>query len=179
MPSSKFKKLADSSDNSGQEKIRQSLAQTAIRFLSYKSRFREEISKRLENEIKKKNYPSTSSRLISPILDKLEKNHLLNDEELVKDYINYYLKEKLKGPYFIKQILILKNAPSDLIEENLTKLATPEAQGEAINTFLQKKLVKTKVVDRKEREKLIRQLKSRGFDFHLILKKIDECVQIG
>ena len=156
---------ADISNN-----IEKALTQTALRYLGYRDRFKQEIIVRLKKQIATKGYPAESLELIPGILTKLEKAGLLDDQDLINRYVKSQQKEKLKGPYTIKQKLLQMGASRDQIDSSLKKLVTSDSQSFSINKLIKK--YRPNLKDFKSVAKFQRQLIYRGFGLDLIKKKI-------
>jgi len=157
------------------EDIQKRLTQTALRYLGYRARLEGEIVKRLELEIKKKKYGEEGEKLIPVVVDKLKKMNLIDDVQFIKDFIEYQLESKLKGPYFITQRLTQLGADPKSVKSLMPQLVDREKEGAAIDQVIQRKYPQG-ITNLKDKNKLYRQLKSRGFSFQLIQEKIDASV---
>ena len=157
------------------EDIQKRLTQTALRYLGYRARLEGEIVKRLELEIKKKKYGTAGEKLIPVVVDKLKKMNLIDDVQFIKDFIEYQLESKLKGPYFITQRLTQLGADPESIKPLMSQLIDREKEGTAIDQVIQRKYPQG-ITDQKDKIKLYHQLKSRGFSYQLIREKIDASV---
>lgn len=146
------------------------LTQTALRYLSYRDRFKKEIELRLKKQIVKQKLPEESLSLIPNILTKLEETGLINDQELIDTYIKYQQESKLRGPYFIKQKLLRMGAPNNIIDTSLRRLITSKSQDISIEKLYKKH--QPNLEDRKDLERFQRQLMYKGFNINQIKKKI-------
>lgn len=140
--------------------IKNSLFQTALRYLGYRDRFKKEIENRLKKEIYKK-FPEESLNLIPEILNKLEKAGLINDQELIDNYVKSQTKN-LRGPLFIKQKLFQMGVSKELIDNSIKKLTTQKSQQIAIKKLIKKH--KPNLKDVKQKAKFQRLLAHRGFN---------------
>lgn len=157
------------------EDIQKRLTQTALRYLGYRARLEGEIVKRLELEIKKRKYGSAGEKLIPVVVDKLKKMNLIDDVQFIKDFIEYQLESKLKGPYFITYRLTQLGADPKSVKSLISQLVDKEKEGAAIDQVIQRKYPQG-ITNPKEKNKLYHQLKSRGFSFQLIQERIDASV---
>ncbi len=148
--------------------IEKALFQTALRYLGYRDRFSKEIELRLKKQISSKKLPPESLNLIPNILAKLEKSGLINDQELIKSYINSK-RDKL-GPHAISHRLFRLGAPKNLTDSLLAQTLSKEDQGRVIEKLIKK--AKPNLEDAKNIEKLQRFLIYRGFDMGQIREKI-------
>ena len=141
--------------------IQKALFQTALRYLGYRDRFKKEIETRLKKQIIKRKFPEESFKLIPDILVKLEKNGLINDQDLINTYVKNQHLNRLRGPFFIKQKLMIMGAPRNQVDSAINKLITPESQGIAIKKLIEKR--KPDLQDRQSLQKFQRFLAYRGF----------------
>ncbi len=150
------------------------LRETAIRYLSFRPRFKAEVinhlaKKALERKIKN---PST---LINQIVISLEKSGFLNDEKLLESYIRTRLRDKLKGPYWLKPRLLHFGLNRSQVESALKVHAGRDIQLEVIHLFLTKK-THGNAPDLKTKAKLFRALTARGFGADLVSAAFDQSL---
>lgn len=148
------------------------LESTAIRFLSYRPRFKAEVYTRLGRKAKELNLPN-SYTLINQIVESLEKSGFLNDEKLLESYIHSHLIGKTKGPYWIRPRLLHFGLNKSEIDEALKIHAGREIQIEIIGKFLAKRCSGSKP-DLKTKARLFRALSTRGFSGELIIEAFDQ-----
>jgi SOS response regulatory protein OraA/RecX len=147
------------------------LFQTAIRYLGYRDRFKKEIETRLKKQIIKLKLDQDSLALIPDILSKLERAGLINDQELISSYIKNQQNNRLRGPYFIKQKLMIMGAPRDKVDSAIKEICTQESQETAIGKLLAK--YQPDLGDAKQLAKFQRLLTYRGFSSSFsYLKKV-------
>lgn len=104
-------------------------------------------------------------------------NKYLNDEEYARNYVENALKYKAYGKFKIKQKLREKKVPSEIIEDVLGNI---DSTDEALEKAFQSKSRGLDLKDRKDKEKLVRRLASRGFAFDDINRRIsDEQNMLG
>lgn len=112
--------------------------------------------KQVRNYLKEKLYHKDA---IDNIIKKLSDYKYLNDEEYTKSFISTY--KKTKGKLWIKQQLISKGVNEHIITKFINEM---EAQNESIE-YLVDKFLKGKQKDQKTKEKLFRNLISKGFTY--------------
>ncbi|MEG2250527.1 MAG: regulatory protein RecX [Bacilli bacterium] len=97
------------------------------------------------------------------ILQKLEKEGLVDDFKYTEAYIHDKFLLSLDGPNKIKRNLLLQGIEEDIINENLNKITLEE---------IENKIIKYIEKHNKEPKKLINILINQGFDYYLILETI-------
>lgn len=104
-------------------------------------------------------------------LDWAEEFGYLSDERFTESNINYKLKNK--GNNKIKYLLKNKGVSEDIIDKVLSETVSEENR--AIHTLLKYKnsKIKEKVIDEKIKEKAIRFMASRGFNYNHIKEAWD------
>lgn len=147
------------------------LLNSSYRFLSYRPRSEKEI----RDYLKKK---KASNLTIKNIIQKLISNKFIDDEEFTRWWIEQRTKIKPKGVRFIKFELKQKGIDKDLIEK-----VFEDSSEEIITDFekalnlAQRRMTRYKNEEpRKRYEKLARFLASKGFDFDVIKKVIDQVL---
>ncbi len=145
------------------------LQQAAIRFLSYRPRFRAEV----ENHLLKKGGEST---LINQIIARLEDSKFINDEKLLEGYIRHRLQERGKGPLWIKTNLLHLGLDRTAIDRALKEHAPAELQLAIIKKIISK-ISQDGHPDLKTKARIYRLLASRGFSFDQIKKAFDALGQ--
>lgn len=148
------------------------LENTAIRYLSFRPRFKAEIYTRLARKAEELNLPN-SYTLINQIVKSLEKSGFLNDEKLLESYIHSHLIGKTKGPYWIRPRLLHFGLSKSEIDEALKIHAGREIQIEIIGKFLAKRCPGSRP-DLKTKARLFRALSARGFSGELITHAFDQ-----
>ncbi len=148
------------------------LEATAIRFLSFRSRFKAEVINRLAKKAKELGLADPLT-LINQIIASLERAGFIDDAKNLAGYIRYRLETKMKGPYWIKSSLLRLGLAKSDIERSLAENAGRELQKNIIRQFIEKK-VGGNNVDMKTKAKLFRALISRGFSAALVAEAFDE-----
>lgn len=165
MPSPKQSSLPDS-------ELKSVLKNTAIRYLSFRPRFKQEVIDRLAKKSVELSI-SDPLDLIDQIINSLERSGFIDDQKLIESYIQTHLVGKLKGPYWIKPRLLHLGLTKELVDTALKKYATREIQIESIKKFWQKKRFNLNS-DQKEKARFFRSLSARGFSSDLILSAFDQ-----
>lgn len=125
----------------------------------------------LKTLLRKKEYPE---EFIEQATDRLIKQGYLNDKAFAKSYINMQIMTTSHGPNRIKNDLIAKKVPIEIIEEVLVSF-TDKLQLEKIH-----KLIKKAINGNKTKggfvlkQKISNDLKIQGFDYHLIQQALSE-----
>lgn len=148
------------------------LENTAIRYLSFRPRFKAEVYTRLGQKAEELNLKD-SFTLINQIVESLEKSGFLNDEKLLESYIHSHLIGKTKGPFWIRSHLFHFGLNKSEIDEALKTHAGREIQIEVLGKFLAKKCPGASP-DLKTKARLFRALSSRGFSGQLITEAFDQ-----
>ncbi|MFZ2202585.1 MAG: RecX family transcriptional regulator [Microgenomates group bacterium] len=147
------------------------LTNTAIRFLSYRSRFKAEVINRLAKKAKELQIKDPLT-LINQITESLERAGFIDDEKNLESFIRYQLETKRKGPYWIKSRLAHYGLTKGEVEASLKENAPPSVQLEIIRRFIEKK-TRGIVPDLKTKAKLYRALVGRGFSASLVADAFD------
>lgn len=150
---------------------RAALEAIAIRYLSYRSRFKVEVIDRLARKAREIGLTDPFT-LINQIVESLEKSGFINDTKNLEDFIRYRLETKLKGSLWIRAYLIHLGLAKSEIEAALRRHAPAEIQRIAIGRFLSKKLGSRRP-DIKTKAKLFRALVNRGFPVSLVASAFD------
>lgn len=144
----------------------------ALRFLSFRPRSEKEI----QDFFKKKQVDLLTSQ---KIIDKLKEQKFINDEEFVKWWIEQRTKIKPRAARLIKFELKQKGIAKELIDE-----VFKDKDFETVSDFdkaiklAQKRMVRLKnETPKKAYEKLGRFLASKGFDYDIIKKVIDQVLE--
>lgn len=136
----------------------------ALKFLSFRPRSRKEV----ETRLKKKGVDTNESNLI---LEKLDGLKLLDDEEFSKWWITQRKTFRPKGWRIIKIELLQKGISREIIDS----LAPEEKEDQEALRILEKKWSSWHRLDKtSRREKAARFLQSRGYDWEITKKAIDQ-----
>ena len=154
------------------------LLNKSFRFLSYRPRSEKEVRDYLKKKIS--NF-KTGEELIDSIIEKLKKQRFLDDREFAKWWIEQRSKIKPKAIKFIIFELKQKGIDKDLIEEVLESkdLEIASDFDKALN-LAQKRIGRYKNEESKKTyENMARFLASKGFDYDIIKKVIDQILPKG
>ncbi len=148
----------------------------ALRFLSYRPRSEKEVREKLESK-------KVESNIIEKIILKLKEKKFLNDEEFAKGWIENRNRFKPRSARLIKIELKQKGIKEDIFNKLISD------KGLMINDLESaKKLVKKKMEKYRNKlgitrdeiyQKLGRFLASKGFNWDIIKKSIDEILAKG
>ncbi len=135
--------------------------ESALKILSRKRVSSKEISKKLE----KKGF---SPEEIEKTLKYLNESHYINDEELLVDYLKLLIEKRFYGPEKVVAYLRNKGFSSQDIREKLSAQYSENQIVEYGKKFIDKKFNGFDENDKKIREKIIRSLIYKGFNWDLI-----------
>lgn len=144
------------------------LTDTAVRFLSFRPRFKAEVENKLLLKAKEINADPT---LINQIIESLEKSGYINDDDLIESYIRHRLVERGRGPFWLKKRLHLLGLSRSFIECAIQKHASETLQTKVVREILRKKYG-LKKFDVSTKSKAIRFLLSRGFSLEIIRQAV-------
>ena len=147
------------------------LESTAIRYLSYSPRFKAEVFDRLARKAKDMGI-SDSFTLINQIVVSLEESGFLDDRKNLESYIRIRLREKMKGPYWMKPRLLHLGLSKPEVENALREFADRSVQLEVRRRCLDRRGLKNPLA-LKEKAKLFRRVLSRGFGRDLVASVFD------
>lgn len=133
-----------------------------FRILSLKPYTESDIRKKIQNRFKE-----IQAEMVDEVLLKLKEFKYINDSEFAENYIAFRTKISPRGKFLLKQELIKKGVASQIIEDTI--------ENSEINEItLAQQLVehKSKALQsfepQKRKEKLMRFLLSRGFNYGVI-----------
>lgn len=142
----------------------------ALRFLSYRPRSEQEI----RNKLKEKR---VEQEIIEKIISKLKDKRFINDEEFAKGWMESRLRFKPRSLRLIKIELKQKGIGPETIN-NLQ--FTIDSDLESAKKLVERKLKRLKTLSKQEiYEKVGRYLASKGFNWDIIKKSIDEVLEKG
>lgn len=145
---------------------------TALRFLSFRPRFKAEVENKLLLKAKEINADPT---LINQIIADLEKSKFINDQQLLESYIRHHLTVKKKGPLWIKMHLSRFGLDKLTVSSALRQHAPDTLQMEIIAKIISK-LTHGKKSDLSIKAKVFRHLAARGFTPNLIYRTFDGSI---
>lgn len=111
-----------------------------------------------------------SNTLILSVLQQLQGDNLQSDQRFTDVFIRHKMNAG-KGPYVIRQQLVLKGVHTDLIEQGLHTLACNWYE-QALLVY-DKKYRGSSIIDYNDKAKRIRFLVSRGFSMDVVQQVID------
>lgn len=128
----------------------------ALYYISFKQRTTAEVRLYLmDHDIK--------SDIIEDVLKNLKEDKWLDDGKYVENFISQNLSSDDKGPYVIKQKLLQKGIPAQLIDQEIEKQDFSEVAEKAANKLLKK--YQTKLPARTLKDKIIQSLSNKGFSY--------------
>ncbi|MBI2028241.1 MAG: regulatory protein RecX [Candidatus Levybacteria bacterium] len=150
---------------------------SALRFLSYRSRSEKEVRDRLYIKYQKLNIKNLSL-VIDKAIAKLKEKNFINDKEFTKWWIESRLRFKPRSFRLIKIELKQKGINSDLIDSLIhNSQSMIQSDLEQAKKLVEKRIERFKDLPKQEvYQKLGRFLASKGFDWDTIKKSIDEAL---
>ena len=125
---------------------------------------REHSRKQLVDKLRQRGFEAAE---ISPVLDKLEKENLLNDERFAESYLNQRIQRGF-GPLRIRQELVERGISSDIIQHHMEQFI--DQWGELMRRQRAKKFGAEIPADFKEKMKQARFLQNRGFSPESVMR---------
>lgn len=156
-------KILDNMDN---QKSFQKILDRALFLMSLRDHSKSELKRKLQQK-----FPE-DIEIIENVLEELKRTTVIDDNRFAKIFTEYRLKSSPRGKNLIKQELLKKGIEQETIEnvfENMNFEEEINAEELAINKA---KSFDKNLDPQKKKEKLMRFLASRGFDFDIILKTI-------
>jgi regulatory protein len=144
-----------------EDAIRQAKDQ-ALRYLTRRPHSRLELLRKMREK-------RFRTAIINLALDELEKVDLVNDEDFTHLFILYELRLRPVSRMLLAQKLIQRGIPKDLYEPLLNEMFSEQKELEMARE-LAEKFIKTHSLDKgqKLREKLVRYLQGKGFNWDQI-----------
>ncbi len=141
----------------------------ALRFLSYRPRSEKEIIDKLKSK-------KASEEVIKKIIIKLKEYKFLDDFEFAKAWVNSRIKIKPRGWRVIQNELKLKGISKEIIDK-IYDSGTVIDELEMAKKLVEKKISRYKNLPKQEvYQKIGRFLASKGFNWDIIKKSIDEVL---
>ena len=154
-----------------------------LRFLSFRPRSEKEIRDYLIKKIKnpsnsvdrQKSKIKTDEKIIESIISKLKEQKFINDIEFTRWWVDQRTRIKPKASRLIKFELKQKGISDELIENS--NLGIRNDFEKALNLAQKRKLLYQNETPKKIYEKIGRYLASKGFDYDIIKKVIDQVLE--
>ena len=148
----------------------------ALNFLSFRPRSEKEIRDYLSGKLRPRSIRKIipSEETIEKIISKLKDYKFINDEEFAKWWIEQRTLIKPKAGRIIKMELKQKGIDKELIDELLKN--EKESDFEKAKKLAEKRIPRYSKIKEKRKifEKLGRFLVSKGFDYDIIKKVVDQ-----
>jgi regulatory protein len=139
----------------------------ALKILSRKRASRKEIAQKL----RKRGYTDEE---IESAISYLEESHYIDDNELLSDYIKLLVEKKHYGPERVVAFLMKKGFESEKVRESLIHQYTENDFIQNAIEFINKKFKSINKDDEKTRQKIIRSLSYRGYNWDLIERVLSQ-----
>lgn len=147
--------------------------ETAYKFLSYKPRTQKEV----EDKLRQKGF---TQDIISKVIEDIKRYGFINDIEYARNFVLNRTKSKSLGKIALKQSLLLKGIPNEIIEQVLEERENLIDEFEIAFELARKKLKLLKSSKKKKRNenelkrKIYEFLTRRGFTWETIGRVIDK-----
>ncbi len=146
------------------------LKKKAYAYLAFSQRTTYEVKEYLET---KKDECFATEEDIDTALNELKSEFLIDDKKYVENYFEVKLRRGKKGMAFLKNNLLRKGIPEELIENYVQ--SNPVDEAELIRPLIQKKKTSLSNLQNKEiKQKLFFYLRQKGFSYEAIQKAIEE-----
>lgn len=138
----------------------------AIRYLGYRMRSKKEVYDYLHKK-------EVEDEHISAVIDRLVANHLLDDEQFAKAFVQTRINTSSKGPLLIEQELLHKGISRDLCARALQMYDDSLQYERALKWTQKKSNTRKKESYRKRKQRLEASLTRKGFTQHVIKEVIE------
>lgn len=135
---------------------------------------RAHTKKELTDKLLKKEY---SPECVEEAVSYMEQEGYIDDRDYAERYLNDAVELKKHGMARIKQDLLRKGIPREIVEEVIEN--TEKDNGETIKRILETRLPKTDLSDRKQRDRLIGYMLRRGFRYGEVYSALREYMDEG
>ena len=140
----------------------------ALRLLTGKMYTKKDLLSKLEDRF------SRDEENIVKVIKSLEEQNLINDEEYVRAYLTYELDTNIRGSLGYFQKLYQKGISKELFYKVWQEMSPDEA--ELASKLLRRNLLRFSMEKDKlkRKEKMIRYLSGRGFDYSVIMRCLEK-----
>lgn len=138
---------------------------------------RQDYSSAMLKEKLKKKFPNAKEEEIQEIIHQLQNENIINDERLAENYVRFWSENTHYSKRQMQQKLYQKKLPKELIEEvlNSASIDTPNIIKELCE-HKWKTLGNINIPLLKKKEKIIRFLLGKGFEYENIQKILKEVI---
>ena len=155
----------------GEKEIVEKIYQRVLHFLSFRPRSEKEIRDFISRKLKQ---TEERNRIIDEILHRLKEEKLVNDSEFADWWIDQRLEFNPKGPKIIRGELLFRGIDRELVEEKISNIKRQQLKKAAFQIMGQKakSYVNLDLIEKKN--KLVKLLLMRGFEYDLSKQLVDE-----
>lgn len=139
---------------------------TAINYISYRMRSRQEVYSHLKGK-------EFEEDVIDEVLERVDRLNLLDDLQFAEAFIRTKRDTTGKGPRMIRQELIQKGVSESVIEQAMQEFPDEQVLDNAIALVEKKSAQFSKESSRKQEQKLMQFLMSKGFPTDIIKEAIN------
>lgn len=155
------------------------LYQKALNYLSFRPRSQKEITDYLKKNLYKLQSIELNLKqeIIDKIINKLKNKNLINDDEFCRWWVGQRFQFRPRGKRFLSLELRQKGIDKTIIDQVLSSLDQTEWRKLALKIVAKKIRILKNLPKIKIKQKLFNLLISRGFDYPLVKKVIDENLE--
>lgn len=147
--------------------------QIAYRFLSYRSRSKKEVERKLKEK-------KISGENISNIISLLERNNYLNDRDFTLNWVKYRMENRPSGRRSLEYELREKGIDSEIIKDSLDEVYTGEFDEYEVAVRLAEKKIASLRNKKMEynafKRRIFSYLQRKGFSFSLIERVMSDLL---
>lgn len=164
-----------SKDNGNYSELAEKMFSSALHFISYKDRTKDEVIRKLnKSSISAGLNEDSSARLISAVVRRLESEKLIDDTRYVRQFV-YSIKNssKPRGEGYIKQYLAKKGIPETIVAAELQSQDQEQELENAIDMGKKKSRLLKNLPLYKQKTRLWSYLARKGFAGDIISSAVD------
>jgi regulatory protein len=165
-----FQEQSADPDNSGErgDQTEEKLAVAAFRILAARPRTETQLRERLMS------MPYANQRLVDNCINRLKEMDYVNDAKFAENYASHRLSVRAVGRARLARELALKKVDRKTIDRVLDGVFDDSDEDEVIDRAIQKRIrTRGYPADRAEAKRMFDHLARLGFDFDLIVRKLD------
>lgn len=145
----------------------------ALEFLSYRTRSEKEVRDKLKSK-------QVEPLIIDKIIAKLKEKKFINDEEFARQWVENRKRFKPRSERLIKLELKQKGISQETVDKMINDEGLKINDLESAKKLVEKRIERIKDLPKQEiYQKLGRHLASKGFNWDIIKKSIDEALGKG
>lgn len=129
--------------------------------------------------VKKMREKGYSSKAISQAVEKAKQYHFIDDVYYTEEYIQNHGKSRKQGEYRIRQDLMQKGIPKELIDEKIEMLYSEEDKYHNAYALAEKKYLQISSEENiyKKRQKIYQFLASKGYSSDIVKSVVEDILE--